>query len=513
MRRSRATVDLFEEIRREYEFGTGTIAGLARKFGVHRRLIREALGSAIPKESTSLDRPRPRVAPVTAFIDGILEADRQAPRKQRHTAHRIYVRLTRERPELPIAESTVRRHVRERREVLGLLERQTFVPQHYVYGAEAQVDWYGAVAEVGGQRETLQAFTMRSMASGGAFHRAYRRGTQQAFLEGHELAFLHFGGGFRRVRYDNLTLAVKKVLRGSRREETERFHAFRSHWRFESIFCLPGKEGAHEKGGVEGEVGSFRRNHWVPVPTARDLEDLNRQLLAGCREDEHRTITGRDRTVGAAMLLEHLHLVPLVGENFELAEIAFPTVSKLGMVRVRANAYSVPLPAGTRVQAKILAATIELWYEGRRIAQHERCYGRQQEILDLEHYLDVLEHKPGALAGSKPLDQWRQSGLWPASYDRFWEGLIERHGPQGGTKQMIRLLHLGREHGQRRLRAAIDEALAVGCGDAAAVEHLMNAGHLARRRPEPLDVGALLAFERPLPGVTEYDQLLKAGAR
>jgi hypothetical protein len=213
------------------------------------------------------------------------------------------------------------------------------------------------------------------------------------------------------------------------------------------------------------------------------------------------------------MLLEHLHLVPLVGEHFELAEIAFPAVSKLGMVRVRANAYSVPLQAGTRVQAKILPAAIELWHEGRRIAQHERCYGRQQEILDLEHYLDVLEHKPGALAGSKPLDQWRQSGLWPASYDRFWEGLMERRGPQGGTKQMIGLLQLGRKHGQQRPRAAIDEALALGCGDAGAVEHLMGTRQLARREPEPLDVGALLAFERPLPEVSGYNQLLTAGAR
>jgi transposase len=506
-------VDLFEEIRREYEFGTGTIAGMARKFGVHRRLIREALASAIPKEIGGRARPKPRVGPVAAFIDAILEADRQAPRKQRHTAHRIYVRLTRERPDLPIAESTVRRHVRARKDALGLLERETFVPQQYAYGVEAQVDWYEAAGEVGGQRETFQVFTMRSMASGGAFHRAYRRGTQQAFLEGHELAFQHFGGGFQRLRYDNLTSAVKKVLRGSRREETQRFHAFRSHWRFESIFCLPGKEGAHEKGGVEGEVGTFRRNHWVPLPKARDLEQLNQQLLAGCLEDEHRTITGRELMVGAAMLLERPHLRPLEGEGFDLAEVAFPVVNSLGMVKVRANAYSVPLRAGTKVQAKIHPSAIELWHDGRRVARHERCYGRQQEILDLEHYLDVLERKPGALAGSKPLDQCRQLGLWPSSYDRFWESLVERRGKQAGTRDMIRLLRLGRKYGRRRLRAAIEEALAVGCEDAAAVEHLLSAGQLARSRPEPLEIGALMSFERPLPEVTEYDQLLTVGAR
>jgi hypothetical protein len=351
------------------------------------------------------------------------------------------------------------------------------------------------------------------MASGGAFHRAYRRATQQAFLDAHELAFHYFGGVFRRLRYDNLTSAVKRVLRGSRREETARFVAFRSHWRFASVFCLPGEQGAHEKGGVEGEVGVFRRNHWVPVPKARDLADLNEQLLVACQQDEHRLIAGREQTVGAAMLLERPHLLPLAEEDFDLAEISFPAVSSLGTVKVRTNAYSVPLRAGTRVEARIRPATVEVWHEGRCVAQHERCYGRHQEILDLEHYLDVLEHKPGALAGSKPLDQWRKQGRWPASYDRFWEGLMARSGRQAGTKEMIGLLQLGRRYGQEQLRAAIERALTLGCRDAAAVQHLLTARELEREQPMVLPLGALAAFERPLPQVSEYDQLLAGGVR
>ncbi len=506
-------MELFEEIRREYEFGTATIAGVARKFGVHRRLVREALGSAIPTEQVATPRAKPRVGPVASFIDAILEADRQAPRKQRHTAHRIFVRLGEEWPDCPVAESTVRRYVHERKQALGLMRRETFVPQHYAFGGEAQVDWYEAVAELDGEEQMLEVLTMRSMGSGGAFHRAYRRATQQAFLEAQELGFYYFGGVFRRLRYDNLTAAVKRILRGSRREETGRFVAFRSHWQFESVFCRPGQEGAHEKGGVEGEVGTFRRNHWVPVPKARDLVDLNRQLLLACQKDERRLMAGHEQTVGAAMLLERPHLLPLAEEGFELAEVSCPLVSSLGTVKVRTNAYSVPLPAGTRVEAKILPTTIELWHEGQCRAQHERCYGRQQETLDLEHYLDVLEHKPGALAGSKPLEQWRKLGRWPASYDRFWTGLIERRGQQAGTKEMIGLLQLGRRHGQERLRAAIEEALALGCRDAAAVQHLMSASALTRAQPVVLDLGPLVAFERPLPEVREYDQLLAGGVR
>jgi transposase len=204
------------------------------------------------------------LGPLTDFIEGILVEDQKAPRKQRHTAHRIYVRLGREHPEHPVAESTVREYVRERKLALGLLARETFVPQSYAWGSEAQVDWYEADADLGAegdeaQRQTLQVFVMRSMASGAMYHRAYYRATQQAFLEAHELTFHYFGGVFHRLRYDNLTAAVKRILRGSRREETARFVAFRSHWQFESEFCTPAE--AHEKGGVENEVGTYRRNH------------------------------------------------------------------------------------------------------------------------------------------------------------------------------------------------------------------------------------------------------------
>ncbi|MEW5837151.1 MAG: IS21 family transposase [Pseudomonadota bacterium] len=500
-------MELFETIRREYEFGVGTIQGVARTLGVHRRLVREALDSAIPAERKRPQRARPTIGPLVAFIDEILLTDRTVPRKQRHTAHRIYTRIIQERPECPVAEPTIRRYVRLRKAELGLLARETFVPQSYDWGVAAQVDWYEAYADLDGERTKLQVFAMRSMAAGGAFHRAYRHATQQAFLEAHELAFAYFGGVFRRVRYDNLAAAVKRVLRGSRREETGRFIAFRSHWRFASEFCTPGA--GHEKGGVEGEVGAFRRNHWVPVPQAHDLADLNAQLLAACRQDESRTPDGHPDPIGRAMAIEREHLLPLAAEGCDLTEVSFPRVDTRGRVKVRTNWYSVPVPAGTTVQAKLSAATVELWHTGRCVATHERCSGRHQEVLNLEHYLDVLERKPGALAGSTPLAQWRQIGRWPADFDTFWQGLMARLGKQSGTREMIGLLQLGRVHGQAALGRAIAEALALGVQDSAAVRHLLTTPQLERPRPEVIDVGALGAFERPLPDMAPYDCLLE----
>jgi len=306
---------------------------------------------------------------------------------------------------------------------------------------------------------------------------------------------------------------VKKILRGFRREETARFVAFRSHWQFEASFCTPGE--GHEKGGVEGEVGTFRRNHLVPVPAARDLDDLNAMLLAGCREDEARLIDGREQTVGEALAIERQHLLPLAREGFDLVEVSFGQVTGLGCMKVRTNAYSAPLQPGTTAQIKLAAATVEIWYQGRCVARHARSYGRHQQILDLEHYLDVLEHKPGAFAGSKPLEQWRRAGRWPMTYDQFWGGLIERHGRQDGTRAMIELLQLGRRLGYGRLRRAIESALQLGCADAAAVQHLMASDGLAHQRPSLLlEVGNLLTqYERPLPEMHDYDHLLVEAGR
>ena len=505
----RAKVELFEQIRREYEFGVWTIAGVAKKLGVHRRMVREAIGNALPKPRKPTQRRRWKMDAAADFVDAILEADRKAPRKQRHTAHRIWERMRQELPACQIGERTVRQYVHQRKNALGLNVRETCVPQSYAWGVEAQVDWYEAYAELSGERVKLQVFAMRSMASGAAFHCAYRHATQQAFLEAHERAFDHFGGVFRKLRYDNLGAAVKKILRGYRREETARFIAFRSHWRFEAEFCTPAQ--AHEKGGVEGEAGYFRRNHWVPVPVAEDLVGLNRQLLEACRHDEHRIIAGREQTVGASLLVERDHLLPLV-EGFDLAQVSFPTVNGFGCVKVLTNAYSVPLPAGMQVQAKVYAATVELWHEGRCIARHERCYRRRQQILELEHYLDVLHRKPGAMAGSKPLEQRRQAGLWPPSFDRIWEALMERHGKQNGTRQMIELLKLATQYGQAQLQEAIESALASQCYDAAAVRYLLHADELRHSRCEAVDVGALERYARPLPMMHEYDQLLTGAA-
>jgi len=503
-------VELFEIIRRDHLVHQKSVRKIAREQGVHRRVVRQALRSSVPPARKSSVRECPVLtAALRGVIDGWLSADRVAPRKQRHTARRIHQRLCREH-EFVGAESTIRRYVGRRRRELGL-KTDVFVPQSYEPGLECEVDWYEAMVDFPWGREKVQFLEFRACFSGREFHVAFPRQTQQAFLEGHALAFEWFGGVFPTLRYDNLGSAVKRVLRGRKRVETDRFVALRSHYLYESVFCIPGKEGAHEKGGVEGGVGRFRRNHLTPVPKAEDMDALNRTLRDACARDDRRTVEGRSQPVIEAWQQEVARLLPLPASRFDTAEVSTPRVDSKARVKVKTNHYSVPVRLfGRKVEVRTTARRVKVVHEGRVVADHERLQGRYEERLELDHYLELLRNKPGALPGALPLRQTRERGAWPKTYDQLWERLVDRHGKSDGARQLIDVLMLHRTHPSDDVDHAVSMALDLGCLEACAIAVLLRQLQTSQELVEPLSgLGEIEQFGTEVNhDLTSYDGLI-----
>jgi transposase len=447
--------------------------------------------------------------PWKATVDGWLDADREAPRKQRHTARRVWQRLVDEYG-AEVGESTVRRYVAEARRRHPLVLAEVMVPQSHPLGAEAEVDFGRVHAVIGGVETDVWMFVMRLSASGRGFHRVYRNEAQQAFLDGHVRAFEYFGGVVGRVRYDNLKPAVVRVLKGRDRAESERFVALRSHYQFDSFFCRPGKDGAHEKGGVEGEVGRFRRRHLVPVPKVASLGELNGLVAAGDAADDRRRINRRSLSVGEHFAVEALTLQPLPVEPFDVTVLLNARVDSKSRVCVRQNFYSVPARyAGRRVEVRLGAETVDVFDAATLVAGHERLAGRGAESLVLDHYLEVFQVKPGALPGATALARARASGQFSVDHDNYWTAARRQLGDQAGTRAVIEVMLAHRQVPADAIRAGIRAALAVGVVDPAVI--VVEARRaLGDRDPVVVPIGAALArYDRPTPSITHYDELLK----
>jgi transposase len=272
-------VEQFERIRRDRRDEGLSIRELARRHRVHRRTVRQALADAVPPARKTPVRTAPVLGPYEDTVRDWLIKDRDAPRKQRHTARRVWQRLVEEKG-VTVAESSVRALVGKIRAEIGT-PKQVSVPQTHPAAREAEVDFGEFYAVIAGVLERLWMFVLRLSYSGKAVHIAYANQTSESFLDGHVRAFEILGGvPTRMIRYDNLKPAVIRVLLGRERWENPRFVALRSHYGYDSFFCLPGKDGAHEKGGVEGEIGRFRRGHLTPVPHVESLTALNEVLAA-----------------------------------------------------------------------------------------------------------------------------------------------------------------------------------------------------------------------------------------
>jgi transposase len=523
-------VGLFAEIRRDARVEECSIRELADRYHVHRRTVRQALASAIPPPRKTSARISPRLEPFKGFIDEMLRSDLDAPKKQHHTARRILARLVDEHGASDLSYSTVRDYVRKRRPKIaaeaGKPTEEGYVPQTHLPAAEGEVDFHDLWVMLRGIKTKTALFTMRLSFSGRAAHRASLSQGQEAFLESHVYAFDRLGGvPLEQIRYDNLKPAVSRVLFGRTRVESDRWVAFKSHYGFDSFYCRPGHEGSHEKGGVEGEGGRFRRNHCVPMPVVDSIEELNELLEAWDDEDDRRRIGNRTTSVGTDWAFEKTLLRPLPTEPFDTALTLTPRVDRYAQVMVRCNQYSVPARfIGHRLRVKLSASTVTVFERNQVVATHQRAIGKGVKILNLDHYLEILQRKPGALPGATALVQARASGAFTSTHDAFWAATRKTLGDSAGTRALIEVLLAHRHLEHADVLAGITAALSVGSVNADVVA--VEARKAAQRRGvevTPVETAPcrqqvvslterrlveLPGDGRPLPSVDAYDDLL-----
>jgi transposase len=504
------TVDEIEQIRRAYYCEHKSVRAIAREQHHHRRVVREAISGTSPaprQYRRQSPRPRPMVDPVRHLIDAWLEGDREAPPKQRHTAKRIFDRLVEEYG-YEGKERAVREYVHDWKQV-HRSDAIGYLPLAHAPGAEAQCDWGEGVVRVAGVEQTAQLFLLRLAYSLKPFVCAFPTARQECFFAGHEAAFQLFGGVPRRVSYDNLTIAVQKVLTGRNRTEQDAFIAFRSHHLFESFFCLPGKEGAHEKSVVETLVGYARRNFLVPIPNVPSWEALNQELLRRCLAEDARTVVGRPVPIGVQWEEERPLLLPLQRHPYPCCRIVPVRATRLGLVTFERNRYSVPSRvAGERLLLRAYPWQVEITDGTTVVARHARLYGKDGEQLDPLHYLEVLERKPGAFDHARPIQQWAKQ--WPAVYHSYLDALRAAR-PDGATREFVRILQLHTHFPADRIATALERALCLHCWSADGVEQLVRQDTAPSPPSAPWghDVLAHLPqIDIPVPDLHRFDQLL-----
>jgi len=375
---------------------------IARQFGLSRKTVRKLLKlpeGEIPKYCLTKQKERPVLGGFLPVIEAWLKEDESAPRKQQHTAKRIYDRL-REEEGFTGSERTVRQYVAQLRKK----PKEVYLPLAFEPGEMAQVDWCEVWIWLGGMYQKIYVFVVTLNYSGGIYAEAFDTMVQEAFLQGHTNAFSFFGGVPVTLTYDNLKTAVIKILKGRNRVENERFVAFRSAYLFESRFCNPAK--GNEKGRVENMVKFTERNMFTPVPIVSSLTELNVLLKERCLKYQGHTQARQSQSVVERMNEERKQWLPLPTHPPECCRIVPVNVDKSSLVQFETNKYSVPSEyAYKTVWLKAFVDRIEITDRENTIAVHSRLKGKQQKSIRFEHFRKVLERKPGAARHLRAVDK------------------------------------------------------------------------------------------------------------
>lgn len=440
-------MDQWIELRRQIRNGEASLRQLERDTGIHRQTLRKIRDHSEPP---GYQRTKPveksKIGPYLLRIREIIDADKQMPKKQRHTAKRILEILQSEG--FTGGYTIVKDAVRE----IKKTSREVFMPLSQRPG-EAQVDFGHALANFNGTLKKIVFFVMSMVHSDAMFVMALPRECTEAFLEAHVRAFEFFGCVAKRISYDNTRVAITKILKHHKRKYTSEFKRLIGHYLFEPHFCNVRRP--NEKGIVEGSVKYARLNFMVPVPQVSDYEQLNRLLSNCCQSDLKRILRGK-RSLSKEQLLDEDRMasIALPDDTFDYRRSASTFASSESLVRYDTNDYSVPVSyAHHQTTVKASVRFIEIYQQDKLIARHQRCWDRERQTFDPMHYLELLERKPGSLDHARPLEEW----TLPECFNTY-RRCLEAHR-ENGTKEYIQVLLLLNKYSVRQIVKAIHKAL------------------------------------------------------
>jgi transposase len=437
---------------------------ICREYGIHFKTLQKILEHPEPPGyRQSKPRGKRKIGPYISFIEETLRTDQKAPRKQRHTAKRLFDRLVSECG-YQGGYTAVKEAVRAFRQKT----QEVFIPLSHPRGW-AQVDFGYAEIELAGERTVIVFFVMTLPFSDAFFVCVFPRECTETFQEGHKRAFEFFEGVPVRISYDNSKIAVMAIGNGGKRKLTDGFLRLQSHYSFSEHFCRVRR--ANEKGHVETLVGYCRRNFMVPVPTAATIEDLNRHLESSCRADLERTLRGKEKCKNELLKEERLAMLSIPSNRFEAHHVEEVHANSLSLVRFDRNDYSVPTEyAHHPVTAIGTVEEVRLVVNDHLVASHRRCWKKHETFFSPIHYLALLERKPGGFDFSRPLQEWQL----PSCFDLLRRRLESDLEGSRGIREYIKALRLLETASLSQLTGAVEQALAIGATSVDAIKLILE---------------------------------------
>lgn len=444
-------MEQWARVRRKVLVNGGSKRSVMSEEGLHWETLQKMLSHSQPPGYRRVKKRGRKIDAHVEWVRRVLESDREVPRKQRHSAKRIFDRLKTEQGYQGGC-TAVKELVAE----IKVLKQEVFVPLTHRPG-EAQVDFGHALVNLNGVLRKCPFFVMSLPYSDAFYMQIFERECTETFWAGHVRAFEFLGAVPTRISYDNSKVAVGKILGSRERKLTDGFLQLQSHYLFAEHFCRVAR--GNEKGVVEGIVRYSRANFLVPVPQVRNLDELNAWLEASCREDRKRRLRGQDRTKEALLSEELAVMLKLPTTPFEAARVQATRASNLSLVRFDSNDYSVPVRCAHReVVVKGDCERVRVYRQDEAIAEHRRIWEKEQVCFEPVHYLALLERKPGALDFARPLEGWEL----PETFGLLRRRLEAEHG-SAGTKEYIAVLRLLEKHDLGRIKQAVGCALDLGC--------------------------------------------------